>query len=87
MNKEYFKRMITWIVVNATVWVYMTYALAFIGREAIAESLSKQIVKVILSVPVVYGIKAAIENVFKYNKRKSKEVTDYEDQLETETNE
>lgn len=81
--------MITWIVVNATVWVYMTYALAFIGREAIAESLSKQIVKVILSVPVVYGIKAAIENVFKYNIKKNdeEEIEDEEDQLETEIDE
>lgn len=78
--------MITWIVVHATIWVYMTYALAFIGREAIAESLSKQIVKVILSVPVVYGVKSGVENVFKYNTRKRRK-KDEESQLETETNE
>lgn len=45
----------------------MSYILALIGRDDIAESLSKVIVTEIIAVILGYMLKALIENVFKNN--------------------
>jgi hypothetical protein len=45
----------------------MSYILALIGRDDIAESLSKVIVTEIIAVLLGYMFKAVIENVFKNN--------------------
>lgn len=81
-KRTYTKNLVTWITINATVWVYMTYILAFTGREQIAESLSSQVVDVILGTVLMYSIKALFENIFKYRNRKDDKS---EDRLETET--
>lgn len=72
-KRTYTKNLVTWITVNATIWVYMTYILAFTGREQIAESLSSQVVDVILGTVLMYSIKALFENIFKYRIRKEDE--------------
>ena len=81
-KRTYTKNMVTWIVVNSTIWVYLTYTLAFIGKEQIAETLSGQIVTVIIGTVITYAAKALFENIFKYRNRKDDED---ENQLETET--
>ena len=45
----------------------MSYILALLGRDDIAESLSKVIVSEIIAVILGYMCKALIENVFKHN--------------------
>ena len=45
----------------------MSYILALLGRDDIAESLSKVIVTEIIAVILGYMCKALIENVFKHN--------------------
>ena len=52
---------------HSTIWVYMSYILAFRGAEDIAESLSRVIVSEIIAVLLGYMIKAVVENVFKHN--------------------
>lgn len=52
---------------HSTVWVYLTYLLAFAGRESIAEGLSKVIVTEIIAVLLLYIVSKTVENVFKYN--------------------
>lgn len=71
-KRTYTKNLVTWITVNATIWVYLTYILAFMGKE-IAESLSSQIVKVLLGTVLIYAVKALFENIFKYRIRKDEE--------------
>ncbi len=52
---------------HSTVWVYLTYLLAYIGGEEIAESLSRVIVTEIIAVLLLYIVSKTVENVFKYN--------------------
>lgn len=66
----YTKWLVTWIVVNSTIWVYLTYILALIGKDQIAETLSGQIVTVVISTVIAYSLKALFENIFKYRIRK-----------------
>lgn len=61
------KVLVWWFAVHSTIWVYMSYILAFHGAEDIAESLSRVIVSEIIAVLLGYMIKAVVENVFKHN--------------------
>lgn len=70
----YTKNMVTFIIVNAIAWVYLTYVLAFVGREQIAETLAVEIVKVIIGVALLYLLKATLENIFKHKAPKIKEI-------------
>lgn len=61
------QRLVWWFTIHSTIWIYMSYILALIGRDDIAESLSKVIVTEIIAVLLGYMFKAVIENVFKHN--------------------
>ena len=61
------KVLVWWFAIHSTIWVYMSYILAFRGAEDIAESLSRVIVTEIIAVLLGYMIKAVVENVFKHN--------------------
>lgn len=61
------QRLVWWFTIHSTIWIYMSYILALIGRDDIAESLSKVIVTEIIAVLLGYMFKAVIENVFKNN--------------------
>ena len=61
------QRLVWWYTINSTIWIYSSYILALIGRDDIAESLSKVIVTEIIAVILGYMLKALIENVFKHN--------------------
>lgn len=57
------KILAVWLVINATLWVYMSYILAFIGREEIAESLSEKVVVTIIAVFATYATSTVIEHI------------------------
>lgn len=61
------QRLVWWFAIHSTIWIYMSYILAYLGRADIAESLSKVIVTEIIAVIIGYMCKAVIENVFKHN--------------------
>lgn len=61
------KQLVWWLVVHSTVWIYATYILAFLGREDIAESLSKVIATEIIGTMMLYIVSKTVENVFKHN--------------------
>lgn len=61
------KVIVWWFAVHSTIWVYLTYLLAFWGRESIAEGLSKIVVTEIIAVLLLYVVSKTVENVFKYN--------------------
>jgi hypothetical protein len=42
-------------------WITMSYILAFVGRTQIAQSLSNNVVKVIIGVFITYSLKAFAE--------------------------
>ena len=65
---EFSKFWVGFLMFNSTVWIYMSYALAYLGREEIAETLSKTIVTEVLGVFAAYSIKALFENLSKNNK-------------------
>lgn len=66
-QKEHTKAVINFLMANAVIWVYLSYVLAFLGREEIAETLSKTVVAEIIGVFMVAGCKACIENLSKNN--------------------
>jgi len=67
LKKEFSKLIVAWLIFHATVWVYLTYALAFMNKIKIAETLSKTIVVEILTVTLIYALKSLFENLSKNN--------------------
>lgn len=61
------KQLVWWLIIHSTIWIYGTYMLAFLGREDIAESLSKVIVTEIIGTVFLYIVSKTVENVFKNN--------------------
>ena len=57
------KVMTVWLLVNATAWVYLTYALAWTGHSSVVEDLSKAVVVTILGTLVTYSISSTVEHV------------------------
>lgn len=60
------KSKVNFILNNAIIWVYLSYILAFLGKNDIAEQLSITVVKVIIYTFIPYLCKALFENIFKY---------------------
>jgi hypothetical protein len=59
----------------SVIWVSMSYILAFLGKGEIAQSLSNNIVKVIIGVFISYSLKAFAETYCeKKNELKRKEL-------------
>jgi len=61
------KLLVAWLLLNGTIWIYLSYALAYLGRGQIAETLSKTVVVEVLGVVLVYSLKALFENLSKNN--------------------
>lgn len=72
------KRFFKIILINANIWVYLSFVLAFMGKQEIAESISVQAIITIIGVFASYCIKSA------YEKKIGKEKEEYED-FNTET--
>lgn len=59
---------VVWICLfNGIAWVWCSYALAYLGRTEIAESLSKVAITEIIAVVLVYALKSTAENLSKHN--------------------
>ena len=77
MKKFNFSKFIVgFLLVNGTIWTYLSYVLAYLGKTEIAEALSKTVVIEILGVMMVYSLKAAIENLSKNNNWPDKKTQD-----------
>lgn len=57
------KVMAIWILANATIWVYLSYILAFMGREDIAEDLSSNVVTTVIAVFATYCVGSVVEHI------------------------
>jgi hypothetical protein len=56
-----------WLLINGTIWIYLSYLLAYVGKEEIAETLSKTVVIEILGITIIYAVKSLCENLSKNN--------------------
>lgn len=61
------KKIVMFCLANGVAWVWCSYILAFLGRDAIAESLSQIALAEIIGVVLTYAIKSVIENISKHN--------------------
>lgn len=61
-------KQLIWIyTVFGVVWISLSYVLAFMGKEQIAESLSSTVCNVVIGTLGTYLITSTVENIFKYN--------------------
>ena len=59
---------IVWLCLcNGCAWVWCSYLLAYLGRDAIAEELSKVALTEIIGVVLAYAVKSLVENLSKNN--------------------
>lgn len=73
------KKAVTVILVVALVDLQLSYVLAFLGKEQIAETLSSEIASVIIGVMLGYFMKALFETFFeKREERLNKSMSDDE---------
>ena len=61
------KQLMWFITFNAIIWVYLSYLLAWFGKEQIAESLSTTVCSTILGAMITYLTTSTIQNISKYN--------------------
>lgn len=61
------KRVVWFCLGNGVAWVWCSYILAYLGREEIAESLSKVAITEIIGVVLAYCLKSLAENLSKNN--------------------
>lgn len=70
-------KIIVWVcLLNGFAWVWCSYILAWLGKEQIAESLSKVALTEIIGVVLVYAIKSLVENLSKNNSWPDKSSSD-----------
>lgn len=62
--QTYTKKAVTAILIVALIDLQLSYILAFLGKEQIAESLSSEIATVIIGVMLGYFLKALFETFF-----------------------
>lgn len=61
------KKIVSFCIFNGVLWVWCSYLLAYLGRDEIAENLSKVAITEIIGVVLVYCVKALFENLAKHN--------------------
>lgn len=61
------KKIVIVCLANGIAWVWCSYILAFLGHDAIAESLSQVALAEIVGVVLVYAVKSLLENLSKNN--------------------
>lgn len=61
----YTKGILTFVIINSELQIWASYILAYLGREAIAESLSEQVVIIVIGSLIPYFAKSLIENLSK----------------------
>lgn len=65
-NWTFTKFAIIFILINSELQIWASYGLAYLGKDAIAEALSQQIVITIVGTVIGYFVKSTIENLSKY---------------------
>ena len=55
---EFSKLIVIFLMIQSTIWIYLSYYLALLGMNEIAENLSKTIVIEIIGVIAVYSCKS-----------------------------
>lgn len=82
MNKkskiEFTKKWVSIILTFGIFWITLSYVLAFIGRDTIAETLSVKVVITILGTFMTYALKACVENVSKNKKETTEDINNDE---------
>lgn len=77
------KRAVAIILIVSLVDLQLSYVLAFLGREEIAESLSSEIATTVIGVMLGYFVKALFETFFeKREERLNKLIDQYENEEE-----
>lgn len=74
MKYNFSKVIVGWLLINGTIWTYLSYFLAYLGKTEIAETLSKTVVIEVLGVMLVYSLKAVVENLSKNNNWPDKKI-------------
>ena len=64
---DFSKIVVIFLIINSSIWIYLSYYLALLGMNEIAENLSKTIVVEIIGVIAVYSCKSLLENLSKNN--------------------
>ncbi len=77
--KTYTKKAVTAILVVSLLDIQLSYILAFIGKEQIAESLSSTIASVIIGVMIGYFLKALFETFFEEREKRLMKIIDKEE--------
>lgn len=77
--KSFTHKAVAFLLLNGVAWIWCSYLLAYLGREDIAETLSKTVVVEILGVFLVYGLKSLFENLSKNNTWPDKKASEEED--------
>ena len=58
------KKIITvWLIFWSTIWVSLSYLLAFLNRKEIAESLSENVVAIVIGSFVTYATASVLEHI------------------------
>lgn len=76
-NKEYTftKKWVTRILWFGSIWISLSYVLAFMGRESIAEGLSQTVATVVIATIIGYLCKAFFETHSEENLKYKKEIS------------
>ena len=75
---DFSKIVVIFLIINSSIWIYLSYYLALLGMNEIAETLSKTIVIEIIGVIAVYSCKSLFENLSKNNNWPDKKVSNIE---------
>lgn len=57
------KVMAVWLLVNGTIWVYLSYALAWTGRITVLENLTRTIIITIFGTFATYSASSTVEHI------------------------
>ena len=57
------KIMAIWILIHATIWIDLSYILAFLDKNEIAESLSREVVITVIAVFATYAVSSVADKV------------------------
>lgn len=80
--KTFSKKAVAVILAVSLIDLQLSYILAFMGKEQIAESLSSQIASLIIGVMVGYFMKALFETFFEKREERLKQTSQTDDQEE-----
>lgn len=76
--KTFTKKSVTIIIAVALIDLQLSYVLAFMGKEQIAETLSSTIADTIIGVMLGYFLKALFETFFEEREKRLKKQMKYE---------